>query len=143
MVRWMPCHSPMNTKVMRSLTAAFPFWLMPIVSWYSAMRQLLACEGTASSRTENSNPACRDAAHGTDTGQATSLPRTLGPAPFSELHGDWFAISSLHLEELTLLETEHSGDEIGREGLNLRVQVAHDRVVIAARILDRVFNLAQ
>ena len=60
-----------------------------------------------------------------------------------ELHRHRFAVGGGHFEELPQLEAEHSGQNIGRKGLDLRVQVAHHRVVVAARVLDRVFRLAE
>src|SRR6202795_5211537 len=49
-----------------------------------------------------------------------------------EFHRDWFAIGGSGFEELFLLEAEHPGQNVGRERLNLGVQVAHDGVVVAA-----------
>ena len=60
----------------------------------------------------------------------------------SELHRDWFAIGSSRFEELLLLEVEHPGQNVGRESLNLGVQVAHDGVVVAAGVLNCVLDLA-
>src|SRR5581483_7999429 len=47
------------------------------------------------------------------------------------------------LEELARCEIEHSGNYVARKRHDLRVQVAHDGVVVAARVLDRVFRLRQ
>src|SRR5258708_4536550 len=48
-----------------------------------------------------------------------------------------------NFEELALLESEHVGEDIRRELLNLGVQVADHGVVIAPRILYGVFDLGQ
>src|SRR5258708_33349645 len=47
------------------------------------------------------------------------------------------------LEKLAWLEIEHSGDDVGGELLDLGVEVAYYSIVVAARILDRVFELRQ
>ena len=46
-------------------------------------------------------------------------------------------------EELPLLEAKHPGHDVGRERLDLRIQVADHCVVVAARILNCIFHLAQ
>src|SRR5688572_11681362 len=48
-----------------------------------------------------------------------------------------------HLEELAGLEAEHPGDDVRGERLDLRVEVADDGVVVAARVLDRILDLGQ
>src|SRR5580704_6513072 len=45
-----------------------------------------------------------------------------------------------HFKEFARLEVEHAGDNVGREHLDFRIQVAYHRVVIPARILDRVLE---
>src|SRR5664280_872201 len=63
---------------------------------------------------------------------------------FSELHRDRFALRRLgDVEELLLLDVEHTSHHVRRERLDLCVQVAHHRVVITASILDRIFQSAQ
>src|ERR1017187_8750624 len=62
----------------------------------------------------------------------------------SELHRDRFALRRFgDVEELLLLNVEHTRHDICREGLDLGVQVAHHRVVITARVLDSIFQSAQ
>src|ERR1700736_3267776 len=68
---------------------------------------------------------------------------TIWPVMGSKLHRDRLAFCRCGLEELAWLEIEHAGKNVGREGLDLRIQVADHSVVIAARILNRVFGLAQ
>src|SRR5713101_1998564 len=46
MVRWMPCHWPMKTRVTRSFTTADPSSPIKMASWKSAIRQLWANSGT-------------------------------------------------------------------------------------------------
>src|SRR5437867_2717094 len=61
----------------------------------------------------------------------------------SELHRDRLTVRLGCFEELPQLETEHPGKNIGREGLNLGIQIAYYCVVIRPRVLDWVFSLAQ
>src|SRR5216683_6072163 len=48
-----------------------------------------------------------------------------------------------HFEELARLEAEHVGKNVGRELLNLGVEVAHDGVVVAPRVLHGVLDLGE
>ena len=50
---------------------------------------------------------------------------------------------SVELEVLALGEAEEGRDEVGRHGVDRRVEVAHDGVVVAARVLDRVLDLPE
>src|SRR5437762_5934418 len=47
------------------------------------------------------------------------------------------------LEELARREAERAGDQVRRELPDARVQVAHHRVVVAARVLHRLLDLAE
>ena len=47
------------------------------------------------------------------------------------------------LEKFALLEVTHAGNNVGGELLNHRVEIADHGVVVAARILQVVFNLIQ
>src|SRR5512145_357170 len=49
----------------------------------------------------------------------------------------------LELEVLALREAEGPREQVAREGLDRGVEVAHDRVVVAARVLDRVLDAGQ
>src|SRR6266404_606039 len=61
-----------------------------------------------------------------------------------EAHLGRFAFGcSGHFEELARLETEHVGKNVGWELLNLGVEVAHDGVVVAPRVLHGVLNLGE
>src|SRR5437762_9809544 len=50
---------------------------------------------------------------------------------------------ALELEVLALGEVEHGRDDVGGNGVDRRVEVAHDRVVVAARVLDGVLDLSE
>src|SRR5438132_12357185 len=57
-----------------------------------------------------------------------------------ELHRHRLPLALRRLEELPQLESEHSRQHVGREALDLGVQVAHHRVVVAARVLYVAFQ---
>src|SRR5689334_6530423 len=124
-MRWMPCHSPINTRSMCSTTSVLPSWLMLILSLKLAMRQLFAyaCRLEASST---------HATHAAGKSPRISIERTLGMD--LELHGHGFTISLPCFKELFLLKPEHASNDIGRERLDLGIQIAHDCVVVTARI---------
>src|SRR5271155_17005 len=61
----------------------------------------------------------------------------------SELDRNRFAVGLGGLEELPRLKAEHTGKNIRREHLNLGIEIAHHSVVVASRVLDRVFRLNQ
>ena len=70
-----------------------------------------------------------------------TLERTVNDKSTSELHLWDFAFrGSREFEELAWLESEHTRKNVARERLDLGVVIANDRVVIAPRVLDRVFN---
>src|SRR5579864_6185147 len=71
------------------------------------------------------------------------IPRLQNYAIFLELDLRGLAVGLRGLKELARRETEHPGQNVRGERLNLRVQVAHHCVVITPRILNRVFCLAQ
>src|ERR1044072_7009341 len=48
-----------------------------------------------------------------------------------------------YFEELSRLEAEHSGKNVGGEDGDLGVQVSHHGVIVAARVLDVAFQAAQ
>src|ERR1035441_8653529 len=62
---------------------------------------------------------------------------------FLEFHGYRFAVRGVRFKELALLEAEHPCQNVSREGLYLRVEVAHDGIVVTARVLNGVFDLAE
>src|ERR1700693_2791784 len=48
-----------------------------------------------------------------------------------------------YFEELARLESQHVGKNVGRELLNLGVEIAHHGVVVASRVLHGVLNLGE
>jgi hypothetical protein len=64
------------------------------------------------------------------------------PPASLKFHSDWFAVGGFHLEELPLLESEHAGQNVGGERLDLRIKVAYHGVVVAPRVLDGILSLA-
>src|SRR5207249_9906238 len=52
-------------------------------------------------------------------------------------------LRAIELEVPPRMELEERCDEVRRESLHRGVQVAHDRVVVAARALNRVLDLAE
>src|SRR5690242_14060208 len=115
----MPCHSPIKTRSMCSTTSVLPSWLMLMLSLKFAMRQLFA-----SAWSEESSTATTLA---TSKSPRISVERTLRMDLKLHCHG--FTISLRGLEKLFLLKAEHASDDIGRKRLDLRVQIAHDRIV--------------
>src|SRR5215467_8864546 len=58
-----------------------------------------------------------------------------------KLYSHVFAVGGrLHFKELPRVEAEHSRDDVGRERLDARIEVAHHGVVVAACVLDVVLN---
>src|SRR5258707_1070690 len=111
----------MKTRLMRSFTRVEPSSVMRIVSLKSEIRQLWANSGALRAKRQTSNNRFRLATH------------------ILKLHRHRLAIGCGHLEELPLLEAEHSGENVCRKRLYFRIQIPDDRVVIAARVLDGVF----
>ena len=74
-------------------------------------------------------------------GQPVAERKTCSPHRL-KFHSDWFAVGGLHLEELPLLESEHAGQNVGGERLDLRIKVAYHGVVVAPRVLDGILSLA-
>ena len=136
---------------MRSCTVVMPSVPIEIVSLKSATRQLLAkpAEGRAS-RSATAQKTIfvdrrrqlrldRDAAGNVSTRMEGSVTKFA-----SELHRHRFTIGGItYFKELPLLKTKHPGNDVGRERLNLGIQIAYDRVVVTARVLNSVFGLVQ
>ena len=61
---------------------------------------------------------------------------------FSEFDLYRLPVGRCSLKKLPLGKSEHSRQYVRWEGLNLRVQIAYHRVVVAAGILNLVFRLA-
>ena len=79
-----------------------------------------------------------------DSGGATPAPpplrkTTRSGASILELHRNRFALRRLSdVEELPLLDVEHSCDDVRWESLDLGIQIAHYRIVITACVLDGI-----
>src|SRR4051812_27938290 len=124
-VRWIPCHSPMKTRLTRSFTRVEPSSVMRMVSWKSAIRQLWEKTGVLKANRQTRSSRFRLASH------------------ILELHRYRLAVRCGHLEKLFLLEAEHSGENVRRKRLYFRIQIANDCVVVAPRILNGIFGLAE
>src|ERR1051326_7423178 len=61
----------------------------------------------------------------------------------SKFNLHWLPVGRCSLKKLPLGKSEHPRQYVCREGLNLRVQIAYHRIVIAACILDLVFRLTE
>src|SRR5580700_710537 len=127
----MPCHSPTKTRVTVSLTRALPSGSTVMLSSKLEMRQDFAKTGEARLRVAASSSPAPGRNH-----------LRLVPIMGSELHGNRLAVGFGGLEELAGGEAEHAGKNVCGERLDLGVQIAHHGVVIATRVLDRVFGLA-
>ena len=60
-----------------------------------------------------------------------------------KLHRHRLAIGCRHFKELPLLEAKHSRQNIRGKRLDLGVQIADYRIVVTARVLNRVLGLAE
>ena len=60
-----------------------------------------------------------------------------------EFDRDGFPVGIRGLEKLLLGKAKHASQDVGRKRLNLGVEIANDRVVIASRVLDRILGLAE
>src|SRR6476620_1812321 len=99
----------------------------------SEMRQLRCC-ARAGDRHNSSNRKIEPRRIETRSWYACTL----------ELHHRCCAVfGSFGLEELARREIEHARDDVAGESCDLGIQVAHHGVVIPARVLDRVFGLAE
>src|SRR6267378_3662687 len=97
------------------------------------------------SRVAVATDSCR-AVLGLDTSSSLRAGSRGRPSPHGhglELYRDRFAIGGRSFEELLLLEAEHPGQNVGRERLNLGVQVAHNGVVVAAGVLNSVLDFTE
>src|ERR1700690_4281340 len=142
MVRWMPWNSPSNAMVMCSRTVTDPLAFTLMESLKSVMRQLLAKRGRVNARRKTTAMRVRPDALGRSFRRVEGLAGCRTTT--SELHRDRFAVGGFgYFEELASLESKHAGNNVRRERLNLGIQVSHHSIVVAARILKRVFRLTQ
>src|SRR5260370_19058950 len=120
----MPSCAPRNSKVMSSRTAKLASGLPWRLTTKASIAKLRASPAVAAPRTSARAPRSR----------------LMPLAP--EGHARRLAIFlSVELEVLALGEAEEGRDEVGRHSVDRRVEVAHDGVVVAARVLDRVLDL--
>src|SRR5262245_50432519 len=91
---------------------------------------------------EASPRVCAAAGHAVASTRASAQMRPMRSAPEGDAR-DLTLFGSVELEVLTLGEAEEQRDLVGREAIDGGVEVAHDRVVVAARALDRLLDLAQ
>src|SRR5271166_3741089 len=98
------------------------------------MRQDFAARGEASRQRHKASAATRVALRRALWGNCVMA---------LKLNGDRLAVGFGGLEELAGGEAKHVSEYVCGKRLDLCIQVAHDGVVVAARILDRVFRLAQ
>ncbi len=62
----------------------------------------------------------------------------------SELHCDRFALCRLRdVEELALLDVEHSSHDVSGKCLDLGIEIAHHGIVVSPRVLDGIFQSSQ
>src|SRR5438034_7107752 len=85
--------------------------------------------------------AAGDGTTASRTASATSA-RAIPSAPERDA-GRLPLSGAVELEVSPRVELEEGRDEVRREGLHRGVEVAHDRVVVAARVLDRLLQLAE
>src|SRR5262249_46875837 len=121
---------------MRSWTTAEPSSAIVTVSLKSATRQDLA-------KREDGQNRNRISANNVKKRLSAGCFSKIIASIASELHRHRLAVGIGHLEELARLESEHARQNIRGEGLYLRIQVPHHRVVVATGVLDGVFHLAQ
>src|SRR5712692_817169 len=122
----MPSCAPRNSKVMSSRTTRLASGLTWRLTTKASIAKLRASPAVAAPRTSARAPRSR----------------LMPLAP--EGHARRLAIFlSVELEVLALGEAEEGRDEVGRHGVDRRVEVAHDGVVVAARVLDRVLDLPE
>src|SRR5436305_474558 len=122
----MPCHCPTKTSVIFSLTSVVESSLTAIVALKSEIRQLF---WAAAVEHRNASSSAQKSFTTEDTQKCEEV-RSL--RHILEFHRDRFAVGGCGFEELLLLEAEHAGQDVGRERLDLGVQVSHNGVVVAA-----------
>src|SRR5713226_8102923 len=130
---------------MVSVTSIVPSGMTSVSDWKFSMRssRVLSAETVGKRRTAN-RAAAEDAPMRVRQTRLIS-----GGAPESRCwraEADFGSLALCRrgdLEEFARLESQHVGENIRRELLDLGVQVAHHGVVIAPRVLHGVFDLRQ
>src|SRR3990172_9079004 len=138
MVRKMRFQEPMNRGWMVSLTSMLPSgktWISTSKRWMMSSRAVAGAAAVSSRR--RISRARRAMA-------ASSLELARAGGTAAEAHPRGFALRRFgQLEELPRLEGEQVGDEVGGEHGDAGVEVAHHGVVVAASVLDGLFNLGE
>src|SRR5437870_9301609 len=124
----MPWCEPRKSKVMSSRTMRLP----------SALTTRLVTKLSI----ENSPRVCAAAGHAVASTRASAAIRPMRSAPEGDAR-DLTVFGAIELEVLALGEAEERRDLIGREAVDGRVEIADDGVVIAARALNRLLDLAE
>src|SRR5580704_12338915 len=129
----------MNRTVMTSVTSIEPFGATTISELNFSMRSSFA--GAAQTNNENNvrkRPAANARRVGRKRARFIQAAFSLGSRRTGrvEAHLGRFALSrGGHFKELARLEAQHIGKNVGGKLLNLGIEVAHDGVVIAPRVL--------
>src|SRR2546427_5756226 len=129
MRRRTPWCAPRNSKVMSSRTSRLP----------SVLTSTLVTKVSIESRPR----VCADA--GAAPARTSARSRTMRPmrsAPEGDAR-DLAVFGTVELEIPPLGEPEEQRDLVGGKAVDRRVEVADDRVVVAARALDRVLDLLE
>src|SRR6266849_5251961 len=130
---------------MFSVTSMVPSGITSVSEWKFSMRssRVLKAEIAGKAKAEITKIRRNDRMEM----QRTRIIRYAAPMSCGgsvEGHLGSFALSRRgDFEELARLESQHVGKDIGRELLDLGVQVADHCVVVAARVLDGIFDLGQ
>src|SRR5712692_561950 len=144
MVRYRPCQGPpMKWTWIFSVTSIEPFGETTIsASNFSIRSCLLVKEKQVATKPRNSSAAV--ATRRSETVRKRMRSAVLLPSCLRRTETDLWGFPfrrSGNFKELPFLEAQHIGKNVGRELLDLGVEIAHHRVVIAPRILDGIFNL--
>src|SRR6266849_2260935 len=130
---------------MVSVTSIVPSGITIVSEWKFSMRssRVLRAETTGKTKPEIATISKNNRMEM----QRTRIIRYAAPMSCGgsvEAHLGSFALSRRgDFKELARLESQHVGKDIGRELLDLGVQVAEHCVVVAARVLDGIFDLGQ
>src|SRR5271154_1671588 len=146
----MPCQFvPLKRTSRFSVTSTVPSALMTIVSskcWMTSWRVPAACERGAqeSAATSAKRQVARTRPVRLKPNFESEKRSTLLGGGAAEADFWRFALGRrADFEEFAGFDVEHAGDDVRRELNNFRVEVANDGVVIAARVLNTVLNLAE
>src|SRR5690242_9622373 len=152
----MPCQAPSKSTRIVSVTSREESGRTSSSAWKSRMRRERAEAGKSapSRKARKASVARQTRGKRIRTQLRRGVPRDRMPAESIELglgggrraeaDARNFALGgSRDFEEFARFEIAHASDDIGRKLLDAGVEVAHGSVVIAARVLQRVFDLVQ